>query len=160
MKKSLLRSLEQKRTVAAMLNQIVIMGRLIKDPELRYTPQSNAVVSFTLANDRDYKSSDGNRATDFIDCIAWRGTAEYVAKHFTKGRMALVKGRLESRRWRDKEGNNRISWEVIAEGVYFCDSKKDNGDTTAANTPVARGVVATSGPMAGFTEIDDDQLPF
>lgn len=110
-----------------MLNRIIIMGRLTRDPELRHTQSDTAVTSFTLAVDRDFKGEDGKRATDFIDIVAWRAVAEFVAKYFTKGRMAIVEGRLQLRDWKDKDGNARRSAEVIADNVYFGDSKRDSG---------------------------------
>lgn len=110
-----------------MLNRIIIMGRLTRDPELRHTQSDTAVTSFTLAVDRDFKGEDGKRATDFIDVVAWRAVAEFVAKYFTKGRMAIVEGRLQLRDWKDKDGNARRSAEVIADNVYFGDSKRDSG---------------------------------
>lgn len=110
-----------------MLNRIIIMGRLTRDPELRRTQNSTAVASFTMAVDRDFKGEDGKRATDFIDIVAWRAVAEFVAKYFTKGRMAIVEGRLQLRDWKDKDGNARRSAEVIADNVYFGDSKRDSG---------------------------------
>ena len=108
-----------------MLNKIFIMGRLTRDPELRRTQSGTAVTSFSLAVDRDFKSQSGEKETDFIDVVAWRSTAEFVAKYFTKGRMAVVEGRLQIRDWKDREGNNRRSAEVIADNVYFGDSKRD-----------------------------------
>ncbi len=110
-----------------MLNRIIIMGRLTRDPELRHTQSDTAVTSFTLAVDRDFKGEDGKRATDFIDIVAWRAVAEFVAKYFIKGRMAIVEGRLQLRDWKDKDGNARRSAEVIADNVYFGDSKRDSG---------------------------------
>lgn len=106
-----------------MLNHITIMGRLTRDPELRHTQSQTPVASFTLAVDRDYAKQEGSeKKTDFIDCVAWRGTAEFVSKHFVKGRMATVSGRLQIREWTDKDGNKRRSAEVTADNVYFCDS--------------------------------------
>lgn len=110
-----------------MLNHIVLMGRLTRDPELRRTGSGVAVASFTLAVDRDFGGRDGGeRETDFIDIVAWRNTAEFVSKYFAKGRMAVVSGRLQIRAWTDKEGNKRRSAEVVADNVYFGDSKRDN----------------------------------
>ena len=106
-----------------MLNRIIIMGRLTRDPELRRTQSGNAVTSFALAVDRDFKSADGAKETDFIDVVAWRNTAEFVAKYFAKGRMAVVEGRLQMRDWTDKDGNKRRSAEVVADNIYF-----DDGD--------------------------------
>lgn len=108
-----------------MLNKIFIMGRLTRDPELRRTQSGTAVTSFSLAVDRDYKSQSGEKETDFIDVVAWRSTAEFVSKYFTKGRMAVVDGRLQIHDWKDKDGNNRHSAEVVADNIYFGDSRKD-----------------------------------
>lgn len=139
-----------------MLNKIFIMGRLTRDPELRRTQSGTAVASFTLAVDRDFKDKQtGERATDFIDCVAWRQTGEFVSQYFTKGRMAVVEGRLQLRGWTDKEGNKRRTAEVVADSVYFGDSKRD-GD--GANTSRAY-----SAPARGddFAQLDDDgELPF
>lgn len=112
-----------------MLNHITIMGRLTRDPELRRTGSGIAVASFTVAVDRDFGNKDsGEKETDFIDCVAWRQTGEFVSKYFTKGRMIVVSGRLQIRPWTDKEGNKRRSAEVVADSCYFGDSKKDSGD--------------------------------
>ena len=117
-----------------MLNHITIMGRLTRDPELRYTQSQTPVASFTLAVDRDFGGRDGGeKQTDFIDCVAWRSTAEFVSKYFTKGRMAVVTGRLQIRNWQDKEGNKRRSAEVVADNVYFGDSKRDSADGGSFN---------------------------
>lgn len=110
-----------------MLNEVILMGRLTRDPELRRTGNGTAVASFSLAVDRDFKGQDGERETDFIDIVAWRGTAEFVSKYFTKGRMAVVKGRLQVRDWTDKDGAKRRSTEVLAESVYFGDSRRSEG---------------------------------
>ena len=112
-----------------MLNKIILMGRLTRDPELRRTESGTAVCSFSIAVDRDFKSKNGEKETDFIDIVSWRATAEFVSKYFTKGRMAVVEGRLQIRDWTDKEGGKRRSAEVIADNVYFGDSKpKDGGE--------------------------------
>ena len=118
-----------------MLNHIVLMGRLTRDPELRRTGSGIAVASFSLAVDRDFGSSanNGEKETDFIDIVAWRNTAEFVSKYFTKGRMAVVTGRLQIRNWQDKEGNKRRSAEVVADNVYFGDSKRDSADGGSFN---------------------------
>ena len=109
-----------------MLNRIILMGRLTRDPELRRTQTGTPVASFSLAVDRDFKDrSTGERTTDFIDVVAWRQTAEFVSRYFTKGRMAVVEGRLQIRDWTDKDGNKRRAAEVIADNVYFGDSKRD-----------------------------------
>lgn len=103
-----------------MLNHISIMGRLVRDPELRHTKSGTAVASFTVAVERDF----GDKQTDFIDCVAWRNTAEFVYKYFDKGSMAAVSGRLQSRKWEDNNGNKRVNWEVLADSVYFGESAK------------------------------------
>lgn len=109
-----------------MLNRIVIMGRLTRDPELRYTQSQIPVASFTLAVDRDYADQSGNRETDFIDCVAWRSTAEFASKYFSKGKMAVAAGRLQFRDWTDRDGNKRRNAEVIVDCIYFGESKRDN----------------------------------
>ena len=116
-----------------MLNHIVLMGRLTRDPELRRTGSGVAVASFTLAVDRDYAAQGAEKETDFVDIVAWRNTAEFVSKYFTKGRMAVVTGRLQIRNWQDKEGNKRRSAEVVADNVYFGDSKRDSADGGSFN---------------------------
>ena len=150
-----------------MLNHVVIMGRLTRDPELRRTGQGTAVTSFTLAVDRDYSGKDsGQKETDFIDCVAWRQTGEFVAKYFTKGRMAVVSGRLQIRTWKDKEGNNRKTAEVIADNVYFGDSKTEStgGYSSYGSAPASTygGYSAPAAPASDFATLDDDdaQLPF
>lgn len=129
------------------LNKIFIMGRMVRDPELRRTPGGTAVTSFSLAVDRDFKGQNGEKETDFIEVVAWRNTAEFVSKYFGKGRMAVVEGRLQIRDWKDKDGSNRRSAEVVADNVYFADSKRDGGEQT---------------PAQNFHEIDeeDGDLPF
>lgn len=143
-----------------MLNHIVIMGRLTKDPELRRTASGVAVASFTLAVDRDFATKDGSeKETDFIDCVAWRQTGEFVSKHFAKGRMACVAGRLQIRGWTDKDGNKRRSAEVVADNIYFADSKNaaQNGDSSATTAAAAQyGSGLTFEPIY----VDDEQLPF
>ena len=112
-----------------MLNHITLMGRLTRDPELRYTQSQIPVASFTLACDRDFGGRDGGeRQTDFIDIVAWRSTAEFVSKYFTKGAMAVVSGRLQIRDWTDREGGKRRSAEVVADNVYFGESKRSRED--------------------------------
>ena len=161
-----------------MLNHIVIMGRLTRDPELRRTGSGIAVASFSLAVDRDFSPKDGGeRETDFIDCVAWRQTGEFVSKYFTKGRMAVVSGRLQIRSWTDKEGNKRRTAEVVADNVYFGDSKRDDqgGSSYSGNSygnygsapaapaaPAYGGYSAPTAPASDFAMLDDDdaQLPF
>ena len=144
-----------------MLNHIVIMGRLTRDPELRHTGSGAAVATFTIAVDRDFADKQsGERETDFIDIVAWRSTAEFVSKYFTKGRMAVVSGRLQIRNWTDKEGNKRRSAEVVADHVYFGDSKKDaaNGESYTAPT-FSEPMTATAQDFSQIEE-DDGNLPF
>lgn len=151
-----------------MLNKIFIMGRLTRDPELRTTNSGTSVASFSLAVDRNYKGADGEKETDFIDCVAWRQTGEFAAKYFAKGRMAVVEGRLQIRPWTDKEGNSRRSAEVVADNIYFGDSKRDSagdmgGYSAPAYTAPAGGYSApVGGGSSGFAEIDeeDGDLPF
>ncbi len=153
-----------------MLNHITIMGRLTRDPELRRTGSGIAVASFSLAVDRDYSPKDGGeRETDFIDCVAWRQTGEFVSKYFTKGRMAVVSGRLQIRSWTDKDGNKLRTAEVVADNVYFGDSKRDGDGATAYNAggyaaPASGfgGYSAPAAPASDFAMLDDDdaQLPF
>ena len=149
-----------------MLNQIIIMGRLTRDPELRRTGSGVAVTSFTLAVDRDFAPKDGSeRETDFIDCVAWRQTGEFVSKYFTKGRMAVVAGRLQIRSWTDKDGTKRRSAEVVADNVYFGDSRRD-GDSAGTFAPAAGSfgsyTAPASAPASDFAMLEDDdaQLPF
>lgn len=139
-----------------MLNKIVLMGRLTRDPELRRTGNGTAVTSFTLAVDRDFKSQDGQKETDFIDVVAWRQTGEFAATYLTKGRMAIVSGRLQIRDWKDKDGNKRKAAEVVADNVYFADTKKD----TAGQTPFSEVVPVP--PVSGYSELEDEDsaLPF
>lgn len=148
-----------------MLNHITIMGRLTRDPELRMTQSQTQVASFTLAVDRDFGGRDGGeRQTDFIDCVAWRQTAEFVSKYFTKGRMAVVSGRLQSRKWEDRDGNKRTSWEVVVDNVYFGDSRRDGAETTDSRSSFASYEAPKSSPKASspFEELegDDGELPF
>lgn len=109
-----------------MLNNITIMGNITRDPELRRTQSGTSVLTMTVAVERDYKGQDGKKETDFIDCVFWGKTAEYAAKYFTKGRRVVVNGSLQSRKWTDKNNNNRISWEVQGSSIYFADSKKND----------------------------------
>lgn len=142
-----------------MLNHITIMGRLTKDPELRRTGSGVAVTSFTVAVDRDFKSN-GETETDFIDCVAWRQTGEFVHQYFAKGRMAVVSGRLQIRSWTDKDGNKRKTAEIVADNVYFGDSKKES--TADDYSQMRNGYANTSAPASDFAMLDDEdsQLPF
>ncbi len=149
-----------------MLNHITIMGRLTRDPELRRTGSGIAVASFTVAVDRDFGGRDGGeKETDFIDCVAWRQTGEFVSKYFTKGSMIVVSGRLQIRGWTDKEGNKRRSAEVVADNVYFGESKREgNGSAygSSYSAPAAPAYSAPAAPASDFAMLDDDdaQLPF
>ena len=162
-----------------MLNHIVIMGRLTRDPELRRTGSGIAVASFTVAVDRDFSGRDGGeKETDFIDCVAWRQTGEFVSKYFTKGSMVVVSGRLQIRNWNDKDGNKRRTAEVVADNVYFGESKRsEGGNAYGGNTyggnayggysapapaPSFGGYSAPAAPASDFAMLDDDdaQLPF
>ena len=134
-----------------MLNHIVIMGRLTRDPELKTTNNGIPVVSFSLAVDRDFADKEsGERGVDFIDVTAWRHTAEFVSRYFTKGRMAVVSGRLQTRNWTDKDGNKRKAVEIVADNVYFGDSKRNDSETAAPSAP------SDFAPIEG----DDEALPF
>ena len=170
-----------------MLNHIVIMGRLVRDPELRRTGTGVAVASFRVAVDRDFAPKDGGeRKADFIDCVAWRQTGEFISKYFTKGRMIIVDGRLEMRDWTDKDGNKRTSAEIVVANAYFGDSKRDgdignssyggnayggnnsygnagNYGSASAPAPSYGGYSApASAPASDFAMLEDDdaQLPF
>lgn len=136
-----------------MLNKVVIMGRLTKNPELRRTGSGTAVTSFSLACDRDFKSKSGDKDTDFIEVVAWKNTAEFVSKYFSKGRIAVVEGRLQIRDWTDKSGNKRVTSEIVADNVYFADSKRDSESAYNAQEDEKK---------PDFAEIseDDGELPF
>lgn len=142
-----------------MLNHITLMGRMVRDPELRKTGSGISVVSFTVACDRDFSGKESaEKEVDFIDCTAWRNTADFVSKYFTKGRMIVVDGRLQIRKWQDKDGNNRYSAEVVANSCYFGDSKRDSdGNTTAAG---GYSVPAAPGQNFAPIEVSESTLPF
>lgn len=146
-----------------MLNHIALMGRLTRDPELRRTQSGIAVANFTLAVDRDYKAENGDRGVDFVDCTVWRSGAEFAQKYFTKGQMACVSGRLQSRDWTDKEGGKRRSWEVLVDNLYFAGAKKD-APSDSRETPTQAGSMEELKGKFGsvFTEADegDGELPF
>ena len=146
-----------------MLNHITIMGRLTRDPELRRTGTGVAVASFTVAVDRDFGGREGGeRETDFIDCVAWRQTGEFVSKYFTKGRMIVVSGRLQIRNWNDKDGNKRRSAEVVADNCYFGDSKREGDGGSSYSAPAYGSYAAPAAPASDFAMLADDdaQLPF
>lgn len=137
-----------------MLNHIAIMGRLTRDPELKTTNSGIPVVSFSIAVDRDFADKEsGERGVDFIDVTAWRHTAEFVSRYFTKGRMAVVSGRLQTRNWTDKDGNKRKAVEIVADNVYFGDSKRNDSETTSPAAPSAPSDFAA-------IEGEDEGLPF
>ena len=145
-----------------MLNHIVIMGRLTRDPELRYTQSQTPVASFSLAVERDFGGRDGGeKQTDFIDCVAWRQTAEFVSKYFSKGSMAVVSGRLQIREWQDKEGNKRRTAEIVADNVYFGESKKSDSDSKPrpAGKPIDVHNDEKTGAFSA-TDNSDGDLPF
>lgn len=134
-----------------MLNKIMVMGRLTADVGLRATQSGKNVATFTVAVDRDFKGPNGERETDFINCVAWQGTGEFVSKYFSKGSMAVVVGRLQTRRYETTDGQKRTATEIIAENVYFGESKKE----TANNAPVA-----PNADIDGFVPVEDEDLPF
>ena len=141
-----------------MLNKIIIMGRLTINPELRRTGSGTAVTSFSLACDRDFKSQSGDKETDFIEVVAWKNTAEFVSKYFSKGRMAVVEGRLQIRDWTDKDGGKRRSAEVVADNVYFADSKRsESNDNQKENFNALSGRV--SDDFVPDSE-EDGEIPF
>ena len=164
-----------------MLNHIVIMGRLTRDPELRRTQSGVAVTTITVAVDRDYQSRESQeKQTDFIDVVAWRQTAEFVSKYFSRGKMIVVEGSLQSRKWQDRDGNNRTSWEIIADNVYFGESRRDSdsgrsdnygsnySNSYSSNSQSSYGGGYDAGRSAApanantFVELDDGdgELPF
>ncbi len=156
-----------------MLNHIVVMGRLTRDPELRYTQSQTPVATFRVAVDRDFQPRDGGeRQTDFIDCVAWRATGEFVSKYFQKGSMAVVSGRLQMRDWTDRDGNKRTSAEIVADNIYFGDSKRrdDNSRGGSASrssfgnnnygAPASQSGSAGVGAFSDLSEDGDGDLPF
>ena len=138
-----------------MLNRVIITGRLTKDTELKRTGSGTAVTSFTVACERDFKDQNGKKETDFLDVVVWRNTAEFVSKYFSKGRMITVEGRLQIRNWKDQNGNDRRSAEIVAENVYFGDSKQSEGGGASAE-------LAYPAQSKQFAEIEEDdaELPF
>jgi len=162
-----------------MLNKIFIHGRLTRDPELRTTQSGTQVASFTVAVDRDYADQSGSRDTDFIDCVAWRQCAEFVSKYFRKGQLIIVEGRLSSRKWEDRDGNKRTSWEIICDHTYFGEPKREDrsdsyGGYQAAPSSTGNGYnpppssysnaqpPAPQGQQQTFTDLPDNdgELPF
>ena len=148
-----------------MLNKIVIMGRLTRDPEYRTTGANNlSVANFSVAVDRDFPGQSGEKETDFIDCVAWRKTAEFITKYFTKGSMIVVSGRLQIRSWTDKDGNKRRTAEIVADNVYFGDTKRDGDSGSAYGASAGFGGYSapSQSSASDFAMLDDDdaQLPF
>lgn len=147
-----------------MLNQIAIQGRLVRDPELRRTNSGKAVTSFTLACDRDFKNQQtGEKEVDFIECVAWGGTAEMVEKYFHKGQMAVATGRLQLRDWTDKNGQKRRQAEILVNNIYFCGSKESGTQASSgADNGYSAQAYQAPAPAANFAELDgeDEQLPF
>lgn len=157
-----------------MLNTVILMGRLTADPELRTTQSGVSVASFTLAVERDYRAQGSDRReTDFIDIVAWRNTADFVCRYFQKGQMAAVHGRLQVRSYQDKDGNNRRAWEIVADNIYFADSKSSRGeggnttssyryDTPSYDAPARTEQAASlsNGSAGDFEPVADDDLPF
>ena len=147
-----------------MLNQIAIQGRLARDPELRRTNSGKAVTSFTLVCDRDFKNQQtGEKEVDFIECVAWGGTAEMVEKYFHKGQMAVATGRLQLRDWTDKNGQKRRTAEILVSSIYFCGSKESGTQASSgADSGYSTPAYQAPAPAANFAELEDDdaQLPF
>lgn len=153
-----------------MLNKVVLMGRLTADPELRHTNNDIAVTSFTLAVDRSYVRAGAERATDFIDIVAWRSTAEFVSKYFNKGQLVAVEGSIQTRSYQDKDGNKRKAFEVVADNVHFAEPKRDYSQSVprqnetynnASNPETSNAPSFENGNVDDFKEIPmDDDLPF
>ena len=157
-----------------MLNHITIMGRLTRDPELRYTQSGTPVASFTVACERDFTAQGQQRETDFIDCVAWRQGGEFVSKYFVKGQMIVVDGRLQSRKWQDRDGNNRTNWEIVADNVYFGESRRDSESNNSygssensrssyeSNRSYSAPQQSSAPAPSAFSELDDGdgELPF
>lgn len=162
-----------------MLNKIFLQGRLVADPELRHTQSGIPVASFRIAVDRDFKNQNGEKEADFINIVAWRGTAEFVSRFFTKGRMIIVAGRLQIRDYTDRDGNRRYATEVVADNLYFGDSRRDSQPAAQGGyepygtpppvsnnsnyaPPANYGTPSGDAPSNGFAELSDDdgELPF
>lgn len=139
-----------------MLNDISLQGRLVRDSETKTTASGYSCAVFTLACDRDFKSQNGERETDFFEVIAWRSTADFVQTYFRKGRMVVVKGRLQNRQWTANDGSKRTTAQIVADSVYFSDSVKESGSTSTAKAEAA----PVQDEDTGYTVIDDVELPF
>ena len=145
-----------------MLNHITVMGRVTRDPELRKTQSQVSVITFTVACDRDRNPDGGEKQTDFIDCVAWRQTAEFVSKYFRRGSMVVVSGRLQSRKWQDRDGNNRTNWEIQVDNVYFGEGRRDNAESSDNRweAPKAAPRIDQPGPFEDLGDDSGDDLPF
>lgn len=151
-----------------MLNTVILMGRLTADPETRTTASGVSVARFSLAVDRDYQANGAERVTDFIDIVAWRQRADFVGKYFRKGQQVAIKGSIQTGSYTDKDGNKRRTWEVVADNVYFADSKRDSassenagyGNSNYSNPVNEQPASFSNGASEDFTPIIDDDLPF
>ena len=145
-----------------MLNRVSIMGRLTRDPELRRTGNGTAVTSFRIAVERDIAPKGQEKETDFFDCVAWRQTGEFIAKHFTTGRMIAIDGKLQTRSWNDKDGNKRTTVEIVVDNAYFGDSKPQGGSQGNSYGNNYGGYAAPAAPASDFAMLEDDdaQLPY
>ena len=156
-----------------MLNKVVLMGRLTRDPELKHTQSNTSVTSFTLAVDRSFTRQGEERQTDFIDIVAWRSTAEFVTRYFRKGQLVAVSGRLQTRKWQDNQGNNRTAYEVVADEVFFAESRRENSGGADSYQPSGPSSFAPPAPQeapraetpkpstSAYDDFsDDDELPF
>ena len=144
-----------------MLNKVILIGRFTRDPELRSTPQGTSTCSFSLAVDRNYQSAGGERQADFINCVAWRQTAEFISKYFQKGNMVCVEGSIQTRSWKDNEGNNRYVTEVVVDRSYFVESKKSAQESSAMSSTAPVFNDSPFGNLPDPTPLGtDDDLPF
>lgn len=141
------------------MNTITIKGRLVRDPELRHTQSDTAVASFNVAVDRRFTPQGQEKQADFIDCVAWRGLGEMIARYFSKGKEIVVRGALQSRKWEDKDGNKRISWEIVADEVDFCGPKQQESDSKEPPYPSATGADISASDFEELSDADGD-LPF
>ena len=143
-----------------MLNNVVLMGRLVADPELRHTPNDVSVTTFSIAVDRDFTRSGAERQTDFLNLVAWRQTAEFVCRYVRKGQLVALKGSIQSRSYTDKEGNKRTAVEIVADNVYFAEPKRSTESSYATETRYEEPSSFSNGSVDDFEEVADDDLPF
>ena len=143
-----------------MLNKVILIGRFTRDPELRSTPQGTSTCSFSLAVDRNYQSAGGERQTDFINCVAWRQTAEFISKYFQKGNLVCVEGSIQTRSWKDNDGNNRYATDVVVERSYFVESKKSAQAAPSMDAPMFNDSPFGNLPDPISPLGTDDDLPF